>query len=501
MSLPQSSKEPMKEAMKQPKSLSIFFLTEMWERYGFYALQGTLAFFLTQQFGFSDVLTDATIGTFIAMLYITPILGGFIADKFLGFKHTIILGGLILCMGYGLLATTYDFTLVSLYFGCIAVGTGLLKANVSSLLGRIYQENDPRRDAGFTIFYVGINTGTLLAMGASGYLVEYLGWHWNFAIAAMGMLLSVGSFITGCRLFNIQDNQKLNTPLLKKFSAYPMAGVCILICAVLLKLENVATWVFIIAIFLSFMAVIYSGIGETKKQQRRLGAFILLAFLHCLFWAIYNQMFISFNLFISRAVFPNILGLHLPAPVFMGFEALGVIFFGGIFSHLWIRLSKTKFNPSTPSKFALSFVFIALALAVLLGGMALTNPALQLSPFWILLFYLIVAFGELCISPIGLAMVTRIATPRLAGMMMGVWLFTIGIGGKIAGYIATLAAIPSNIHTLPEIKLIYQHAFEKFLGMAAITFVIALLLIPVIRYLISGRFSGIGVGKNKDVQC
>ena len=493
MSLPQP--------LKQPKSLSIFFLTEMWERYGFYALQGTLAFFLSQQFHFSDALTDATIGTFIAMIYITPILGGFIADRFLGFKHTIILGGLLLCLGYSLLATTYDFTYVALCFGCIAVGTGLLKANVSSLLGKIYTENDPRRDSGFTIFYVGINTGTLLAMGASGYIVEYFGWHWNFALAAMGMMLSVGSFITGIRLFHIEEHQKIKSSSLKKIIAYTLAFLCILLCAVLLKLEGVATWFFIVAVILSFVAVIYAGKGETRKQQKRLGAFILLALLHCLFWAIYNQMFISFNLFISRAVFPNILGLHLPAPVFMGFEAIGVIFFGGIFSHLWLKLSKTRFNPSTPSKFALSFVFIGLALAILLGGMALTAPELQLSPFWILLFYLIVSFGELCISPIGLAMVTRIATPKLMGMMMGVWFFTIGIGGKIAGYIATLAAIPSDLHSLPEIKAIYQHAFEKFFGIAATTFIVAVLLIPIIRYLISGRFSGIGTGKNKDAQC
>ncbi len=501
MSLPQSSEEPTKTHTKQPKSLSIFFLTEMWERYGFYALQGTLAFFLTQQFGFSDAMTDATIGTFIAMIYIAPILGGFIADKLLGFKHTIILGGLILCLGYSLLATTTDFTLVTIYFGCIAIGTGLLKANVSSLLGRIYQENDPRRDSGFTIFYVGINSGTLIAMGASGYIVEYLGWHWNFGIAAMGMILSVGSFITGCRLFDIENAQKISTSALKIFFAYGMAAICIGVCAILLKLEDVATWVFAIAVILSFVAIIYSGLSETKKQRRRLGAFILLGILHCLFFAVYNQMFISFNLFISRAVVPNILGLHLPAPVFMGFEALGVIFFGGIFSHLWIRLSKTRFNPSTPTKFAISFLFIALALAVLLGAMKITDPQSQLSPFWILLFYLIVAFGELCISPIGLAMVTRIATPRLVGVMMGVWLFTIGIGGKIAGYIATLAAIPSDLHTLPEIKLIYQHAFEKFFCLAVATFILAVLLIPIIRYLISGRFSGIGVGNSKDVQC
>jgi POT family proton-dependent oligopeptide transporter len=492
-----SSKTSSLNSMKQPRSLSIFFLTEMWERYGFYAVQGTLAFFLTKKFGFSDAITDAMIGTFIALIYIAPILGGMIADRFLGFKHTIIFGGILLFLGYAALATTSNFTLVTLFFGCIAAGTGLLKANVSSLLGKIYEENDPRRDSGFTIFYVGINTGTLISMGASGYIVQYLGWHWNFMLASMGMMISLGAFITGIRIFHITNHQKLGFSFPKTIFSYVMVLAFIVAGSLLLQIEDVAVWVFSIAVVLSFGAIIYAGRGEHPRQKRRLGAFCLLAFLHCLFWAIYNQMFISFNLFIDRAVNPYILGLHLPAPVFMGFEALGVIIFGGVFSHLWIRLSRTRFNPSTLTKFTLSFVFIALALIVLLLALVVTPSETRLSPFWILLFYLIVAFGELCISPIGLAMVTKIATPRLSGMMMGIWFFTIGIGGKIAGYIATFAAVPSHMSSLTEIKGVYAGAFEKFFVIAIVTFFLGVLFIPAVRYLVSGRLSGLSTSNQK----
>jgi POT family proton-dependent oligopeptide transporter len=485
--------------MKQPRSLSIFFLTEMWERYGFYAVQGTLAFFLTKKFGFSDAITDAMIGTFIALIYIAPILGGMIADRFLGFKQTIIFGGVLLLLGYAALATTSNFTLVTLIFGCIAAGTGLLKANVSSLLGKIYEENDPRRDSGFTIFYVGINSGSLLAMGASGYIVEYLGWHWNFMFAAMGMIISLGAFMIGIRLFHLTNHQKIKFSFPKTIFSYGMVLAFILASSLLLQIEDIAVWVFSLAVVLSFGAIIYAGRGEHPRQKRRLAAFCLLALLHCLFWAIYNQMFISFNLFIDRAVNPYILGLHLPAPVFMGFESLGVILFGGIFSHLWIRLSRTRFNPSTLTKFTISFVFIGLALIVLLFALGVTPSETRLSPFWILLFYLIVAFGELCISPIGLAMVTKIATPRLSGMMMGIWFFTIGIGGKIAGYIATFAAIPSDMTSLTQIKALYSGAFEQFLVIAAVTFVLGILFIPAIRYLISGRLSGLSSSSKEKI--
>ncbi len=498
-----TSSPPKKLAVseKQPKSLSIFFLTEMWERYGFYALQGTMAFFLIQKFGFSDVEADIAIGTFLALIFISPILGGIIADRFLGFRHSIILGGILLFFSYALLAIAGNFFTVALLFGGVAAGTGLLKANVSSLLGQIYHAHDSRRDSGFTIFYVGINTGSLLAMGLSGYIVEYLSWGWNFSIAAMGMILSVASFVIGMKTFNIQDPHKIKTSLCKKGLAYLMTVVFIVICATLLRLEGVATWAFITAVVVSGLALIYAGIGETPKQKRRLMAFTLLAFLSCLFWAIFNQMFISFNLFIDRAVNPNIFGLHLPAPVFMAFEAVGVIVFGSLFSQLWIYLSKTRFHPSTPTKFSISFLLIGLALAFLLIGLSVTNPALPLSPFWILGFYLMIAFGELCISPIGFAMATRIATPRLAGMMMGIWLFTIGIGGKIAGYIATLAAIPNDIHDLPEIRMIYGHAFVKFFWIALAAFILALLFIPIIRYLISGRLSGLGTKNQKMMDC
>lgn len=475
--------------LKQPKSLSVFFLTEMWERYGFYAIQAGLILFFTNKFNFSDDLANAIIGTFIAMVYITPIVGGFIADRFLGFKHTIILGGVLLFAGYALLSITHDIQHIYYFLGLICVGTGLLKANVSSLLGHSYEQHDPRRDSGFTIFYVGINLGTFVSMVASGFIIRELGWDWNFGFAAIGMVIGVLSFIVGVKAYDIKNNQDIRANVGSIIFAYFITCISIVIAGTLMSQTAIALWLTIFAAICCVCVIIYAGIGEPMKQKMRLLAILLLGMLHCVFWAIFFQMFLSFNLFINRAVNTTMFGIKFPPEFFMASEAVGVILFGFVFSKVWVALARTRFSPSTPMKFAISFGFLAIAMLLILISVSIPNATGVISPYWVIGMYLIVSFGELSISPIGLSMITRLSSPRIVGMMMGVWFFTLGIGGKLAGVIADLGAIPKNIHNIHAIDSIYKHAFLKFFGIALIACFIALALSPVIKRLIRGDYA------------
>ncbi|NCX93935.1 MAG: MFS transporter [Gammaproteobacteria bacterium] len=474
------------QGLTQPRGLSVFFLTEMWERYGFYALQGTLILFLTDRFEFSDTLSDAILGTFLAMVYLTPIIGGYLADRLLGFKHAIILGGILLCIGYALLATTYNINLIYLYLSTIAIGTGLLKANVSSLLGSLYQEKDPRRDSGFTLFYVGINLGTILAMCASGYIIRYLGWHWNYGTASLGLLIGTLTFILGSKLFQIKDHKTIPFSALGCFKAYIIVALIIGICTGLLDDEDIAKWMALAAGTVCIFVLSYISIGETRRQKERLVAYFLLGVLQMIFWAIFFQAFFSFNLFIDRAVNHEIWGFNIPTPLFIAIESLGVIGFGPLMGWAWSALARSRFNPSTPVKFSFGLIFLLISMGIILVGIHFQSAVGIVAPLWIALMYLFVSLGELSISPIGLSMVTYLANPKFVGVMMGVWFFTLGLGGKLAGVLATYAAIPSDIKDPLKVTAIYQQAFIKFLILTAIVTACSIVLIPVIKRLMDG---------------
>ncbi len=467
--------------MRQPKGIAIFFFTEMWERYGFYIIQGLLVLYLLRVKGYNDAQSYALLGSFTALAYISPIIGGALADKLLGHIHAVILGAILLFSGYALLAVVGAKQI--LFFaalGLVVMGTGLLKPNVSSLLGRLYAPEDSHRDAGFTLFYVGINAGILLATFGSGYLLRYLGWSMTFFTASIGAVLAVIIFSLGMVRLRLAATPFRWT--LKITSAYIVTAASVIISALILKSLLIADIAFAIVCLAVVVVLVFSSLKVSRRRRFKMIAYSLLVVLSVIFWSLYFQMFLSMEVFVSRMVNHHIFGLNAPTPLFLGIEAIGVAVFGFIMGKYWVEGKTKGYHPSIPMKFALSLLFITLGFFVLWASLATLAPQHQLSGYWFILAYLCVSIGELLISPIGLSMVTKLAPPRLVGLLMGIWFVSLGLGGKLAGAMASLAAVPKDTHAHSQ-HVIYQHAFLIYVEVGVMATIIGFCLVPLLRYL------------------
>jgi POT family proton-dependent oligopeptide transporter len=472
----------------QPKGLSILFLSEMWERFGFYVAQSLLVLYMTKAVGFSDSHAYAITGAFTALAYIMPLAGGFMADQVLGFKQAIILGNILMAVGYGLLITAQTW-LFYIGLAFIVVGTGFFKPNISSLLGTLYEPNDPRRESGFTIFYVGINVGVILATSSAGYIQDWLGWHTSFAVAGLGLIIGLITFIIGQkRLKNLGLPPELALPTsqFNKFLRHK-AGVGIIVLvllalATLLFIYNqVATAFFwagagVVGISLIVMAYRYEPVVRDK--------FLALLMLICsavVFWAVYFQLFFSVNLFIERNVKRQFGAIHLPTVLFIALEAIFIFLLGPLFARFWQRAAFAGRNPSPAFKFGLGTVLIGVGFFWLYLGIQTTFTVSGLTnPLWVVLAYLFVTIGELLLSPIGLSTVTVLSPRNLVGMMMGFWLVSLGLGGNLAGVLAKVSSVPEAI-TDPHLTApYYAHAFLQYAGLAVIMGFIILALTPLL---------------------
>jgi POT family proton-dependent oligopeptide transporter len=445
----------------------------MWERFGFYVVQGLLVLYMTEAFGFSDEKSFSISGTFMAFSYMAPILGGFLADRLLGFKTAIYYGGVFLCLGYAILALPWR---ECFYLGLATVilGTGLFKPTVSTLLGSLYRPEDPTRDTGFTLFYIGINLGALFAGFSSGFIKQDFGWRAPFVFASLGLILGLLFFRLGAPWMPKSDArlplQKYTFLRRPYFLSY--CFLAILLLDVVLKNELLVRWL----LPLVGVALLIFLLGLTLKQapaeRARLLLLNILIISSVVFWTLFLQLFMSTTLFIERNVDRECLGLQWPTTVFYSLESIFVILLGPFFAWTWQALNHNDKNPSLLLKFALAMVFAGLCFLLLASGTLFANQAHMVSPLWIVGAYLLLTVGELLLSPIGLAAVTTHAPPHLVGMMMGIWFVATGFGGSFAAGLARLSAVPQAAS--PEQVLhIYR---ETFLHYGFIAFVVAIIL-------------------------
>jgi POT family proton-dependent oligopeptide transporter len=415
--------------MQQPKGLWVLFVSEMWERFSYYGMRALLVFYLIAStreelaggnpgFGWSEESAYLLYGFYTWAVYLTPIAGGLLADRYLGTHRSLVLGGWIIAAGHVLLAATELFGItageaVTLETGpgallcfmsglfLIVVGTGFFKPCVSVMVGQLYAPGDPRRDGGFTIFYIGINIGAVLASLVAGTLGETVGWHYGFGAAAVGMIL-------GVTVYQIMRSRYLGDIGLKP--AHKMnAGL------------DRASW------------------ALSRVEWQRIAVVLILAFVgNVVFWAAFEQAGSSMNVFALQNTDRSLWGLidgEFPATWYQSLNPLSVIVFGAAFTWLWAFLGRRGRDPSTPVKFALGLWLLGLAfLAMVLGSIeARTGLA---GPHWLLITYVVYTWGELCLSPIGLSMVTKLAPIHLQSFFMGVWFFSISIANLLAGLIA-----------------------------------------------------------------
>jgi POT family proton-dependent oligopeptide transporter len=385
-----------------PRGLATLFLTEMWERFSYYGMRAFLILYMTAPAlagGLELSVADAAsiYGTYTGAVWGVAILGGLAADRVLGAYRAVFIGGAIIALGHvALVFKALPFFYLGLVL--IVVGTGLLKPNISTLVGALYEKGDTRRDAGFSIFYMGINLGAFLGPFIAGYLAQRVDWHLGFGCAAVGMSLGLVQYILGKR--HLQ-------PAIDRLARRPAP-----------------------------VAAGTAGGSLTADEWKRIAAIVVFFVFASIFWGAYEQAASTLSLFGDRYTRHEIFGLSFPSSWFQLVQPLSVIILAPVFAWLWMRLGSRE--PSSPTKFAWGLLFMGVSFAMLLpaASMAQSGEGIRVSPWWLIAALFVTEFGELCVSPVGLSLVTKLSPVRLVGLMMGVWFLSNSAGNKLAGWAA-----------------------------------------------------------------
>ncbi len=453
----------MFQTTKHPKSLPIFCGTELWERYGFYAVQSLLALYLAQVFSWPDDRIYNLVGSFTALTYLSPAIGGWIADRLIGQKKAVYVGILCLFSSYLLLSIyTKDSSLpISLAF--IAIGTGLIKPNISAMLGHEYEHDSPYRERGFTLFYMGITTGIILGTTIPSILTRTLGWSAAFFSGAIGMIMAIAMFFSGRHLFSTNRENQISLDWKKGLSAMAILAFSGVIFWLILSTPSLAATVFG-TIFLASIVYLIQSIRSDSEHQAKLTLIICcLCCISILFWAFYFQMFTSLTLFIERLVQPKLFGISFPPPYYVCVQSIGMIFFGLILSRNRRKLSTQETAQRTNSKFLIAmicmsaaYIFITWVCYSSIGG------NVKIHPLYIIPAYLLISVAELLLSPVGLAAITTLAGKSQVSTMMGIFFVSLGLGGYLSGVIATFTAVDYHYdNTLYQLKTHYLLSFDK----------------------------------------
>lgn len=441
---------PKSISNKQPVGLTYLFFAEMWERFSFYGLRALLILYMTSQLSFSDEKSYGVYAAYFTLVYLSTLLGGVVADKILGNRKAIICGGILITLGHTFLSfaeLNQAFFFAGL--GFIVGGTGLFKTNISSLLGQLYSKDDPRRDAGFTFFYVGINVGGLLAPLICGYIGEAWGWHYGFGIASIGMLAGLITFMKGCKHFEGAGLQPQNALTTSKSLGALSAEQLTYIASFL----SVPIFTFILMQYNWFeMALPAIGaifglyslylIKEHKGPERRaLIAIFTLMFFQTGFFAVFEQAGSSISLFTERNVNREVFGYLIPTSMFQSINSLFIITLGPVFAKIWSYARGRNKDPNPAYKFAMALFQVSLGFGALYLGTQSANDQAQSSAIWIVLAYLLHSTGELCIMPVGLSMVTRLSPKKILNTMMGLWFVSLAFSEYLAGLFAKITAV------------------------------------------------------------
>ena len=450
-----SSSTAAKQWFGQPRGLSTLFFTEMWERFSYYGMRGLLILFLvasvqTGGFGMTYEVAAAIYGLYVCCVYLFALPGGWIADRILGQQSAVFVGGCIIAAGHFSMAIP---TATTFYLGlCLIVcGTGLLKPNVSAIVGDLYPEGGARRDAGFSIFYAGINTGAFVGPIVCGFLGEHVNWHLGFGAAGVGMILGVIQYRYGSKYLPKAAARRTAAEAAERPRAVRHLALAVAAAAVLgivlallqrsgllhLTLPGVArsTGVVILGLVLVYFVYLLLFGKLTGLEKKRVSVVFVFFAATALFWSGFEQAGSSMNLFASRLTDRLIGGWEMPASWFLVVNALLVIIFSPLSGMLWLRLGSRQ--PSLPAKLGLGLAAMAVGFLVMAWGAVNTHGgANRVGPGWLVSFYVFSSIGEVCVSPVGLSAVTKLAPKRLLGQMMGVLFMGNALGNLIAGLVA-----------------------------------------------------------------
>ena len=549
-----------------PRGLAILFLTEMWERFSFYGMRALLVLYLTQHFLFGDEDAQGLYAAYASLVYLAPVLGGLVADRWLGSRKAVTIGALLLVAGHfgmafegagskqyvdfagksyevaaegrgddrklSLIApggahlplefsgvglkidggaavglpdavpaaayksrTVQDSLYVQILFfslSLIIVGVGFLKANISTIVGALYARDDPRRDGAFTIFYMGINIGSLLSTIACGYLAVKYGWSWGFGLAGVGMLLGLLTFLWGQKYLMGHAEPPMPAalkrpvagPLNLEWLIYVGGFILLLPAWFLVQRDDIVTAALTIGAPLIFAAMIVWSVVALKGVERsRMIVALVLTIFSVLFWTLFEQAGSSLTLYADRNTDMHVTsGFAINAPQAQFFNPAFIVLCAPIFAALWTWLGRRRMEPSTPVKFGLGLVQVGLGFLVLVVGIThFAGPDFRVPLVWLALAYLLHTTGEICLSPVGLSMITKLSVPRVVGLMMGVWFMSSALAHTLAGLIAkaTSGATVGGVVVDPRAQLdTYADIFSKIGWVGVAIGVVVLLLSP-----------------------
>jgi POT family proton-dependent oligopeptide transporter len=423
-----------------PKGLFVLFFAEMWERFSYYGMRALLIFYLTQHWLFSDSESGVIYGAYTALVYITPVLGGYLADRYLGQRKAVAYGAVLLTFGHFLMGFEGDggqdaasLSMFWLALSFIIVGSGFLKANISVMVGQLYPRTDVRRDGAYTIFYVGINLGAALGSLLCGYLGQTYGWSYGFGAAGIGMLLGLIVFTVFKPLLMGRGEPPAPLAKSREWGLYAVGVGAVGAIWWLIQYQALVGWALMVAGALLVAYVLFTAVVKLPPHDRdRIFAAMFLILGSILFWALFEQAGSSLNLFTDRHVDRG----GVPASMFQSINAIYIVLLGPLFAAGWTWLGRRGLEPSAPAKFGLAMIQLGIGFLVLVAGAALGGDGAQVAVLFIFLIYLLHTMGELCLSPVGLSAMNRLAPAHMASLIMGTWFFASATGNFVAGLIA-----------------------------------------------------------------
>jgi POT family proton-dependent oligopeptide transporter len=477
-----STKSP--EFLGHPKGLYVLFFAEMWERFSYYGMRALLIFYLTKHWLFDDGKANLIYGAYTSLVYITPVLGGYLADRYLGQRKAVMFGAVLLTIGHLLMAFEGDgsgyatnpaINIFWLALAFIIVGSGFLKANISVIVGQLYPLTDVRRDGAYTIFYIGINVGAAIGTILAGYLGETYGWAYGFGAAGVGMLLGLVVFVLGKPL--LLGRGEAPRPLTRstEWSLYGVGLASIAVIWALVQYQDVIQTLLIVSGVGLLGYVLFESFKLEPHARDRMFAILFLIALNPVFWGLFEQAGGSLNLYTDRYVDRG----GVPASLFQSINPIYIVLLGPIFAGLWVFLGRRGIEPSAPAKFGLALLQVGLSFLVFVWGAQSVGLTVATPVFFVFAIYFLQTTGELCLSPVGLSAMNRLAPKHLASLIMGAWFYMTAVGNFVAGKIGEATGGESGEMTKEATLSIYSTIGWWTIGIG----VAVLLVSPVIKRL------------------
>jgi len=437
-----------------PRGLGLLFITEMWERFSYYGMRAILVLYLVNELKWDTAHAANLYGTYTMLVYLTPVIGGYLADRVIGTRRSLVIGSIIISLGHFTLAFP-GMNAFYLGLGLIILGTGFFKANVATMVGQIYPAGDARRDAGFTIFYVGVNTGAFLGPIVCGYLAQNptYGWHWGFAAAGVGMVLGLIGYLWGREKYlpGIGVSAERSGLMSHAANEGSEAGNSTVHGAIGAVLGGAAGYFLGAGSLLGLLMGLVIGaaltttvLGTHGEERKRVIALFIVVFFVIFFWAAYEQTGSSMNLFADKNTDLKAGSFNIPSSWLQSVNPFIIVTFAPIFAWMWTALGKAGKEPSTALKMVLGLALLATGFVFMVIGGARADTGILVSPFWLVAAYAFHTWGELCLSPVGLSYVTKVAPVKFASLLMGVWYLANAAANKIAGALAAYTPTPGE---------------------------------------------------------